>query len=206
MRFGPVRRQRAHSLRCLPGRLSHVWVRDADVVQLCLYSGELSPRERERRVERYRLLVGGHRFMECLRRLVGAHPPRRSLPPQERFVGRKAPSRFHLQLASGAIGEGHVECLGHLSRDIGLHLEHVGDRGVERSSPAALRSVARPHVDQLRRHVYPARARSPLFPLDGASEQVVHPQLTGDLLLGLLGFLVLVGAATGDDLEALDLR
>ena len=95
-----------------------------------------------------------------LRRLVGAHPLRRSLAPQEGVVGRKAPGRLHRQLASGAVAERHVERLGHLSRDVGLHLEHVGHRGIEWLSPAVFRRVARAHVDQLRRYLYPARASS----------------------------------------------
>ena len=57
-----------------------------------------------------------------------------------------------------AVPERHVQGLRHLARDVGLHLEHVGQRGVELLPPAGLGRVTPAHVHQLRGHPDPARA------------------------------------------------
>ena len=76
-----------------------------------------------------------------LGRVQRAHPLRGLLAPQECVVGGKAPRRpvasSRLALSPSATSER----LRHLAGDLGLHLEHVGHRRVERLLP--LRSAAR---------------------------------------------------------------
>ena len=94
--------------------------------------------------------------------------------------------------------ERHVERLRHLSRHVGLHLEHVRERRVEWLLPLGR---AGRDLDQLRAHPDVAAARG-LFPAHRAGEEIIHPELPADLLRALRRLLVLVRAAAGGDLEA----
>jgi hypothetical protein len=101
--------------------------------------------------------------------------------------------------------ERHVQRLRHPARNVGLHLEHVGHRGVELLPPVGLRRRTRAHVNQFRGHPDSAHAARRLGPLHRGGEEILRFQLAGDLLRRLLSLAVLVGAAPGDDGEARDL-
>ena len=121
---------------------------------------------------------------------------------EKRVVGLEARRRPGHQLGPHAVGQGQVQRVRHLGRDVGLHLEHVGERRVELLAPAGARRLPRPGVHQLRRHAHPAGGARRLLPTHRAGEQVVRSQLARDLRRPLRRPAVLVGAAAGDDLEA----
>ena len=119
-------------------------------------------------------------------------------------VGREALGRPRREVLPGAVGEGEVELPRHPPRDVGLHLEHVGERGVERLLPLGGRGRSRRHLYQLGDHPDPALPGRTLLPANLPDQQILHAQLLGDLLRRLGGVLVLSGAAARDDLEALE--
>ena len=122
------------------------------------------------------------------------------------IVGGQVRGRLGRQLVPRTVAQRHVKGARHLGRDVGLHLEDIGEGRVERLLPLAGRSGAGLDLHEFGAHPDPARASRRLFPLDGGGEQVVGPQLAGDLL-GRLGRLaVLVGAGPRDHREPRDLR
>ena len=145
MTLGPGGGERQRPLGGAAGRLGPGRGGRATVVQRRLRPGELRPRLDKGRIERHRLLVGGNRLAET-RRVERAHPLRGGLAPQEGIVGGQALRRLRRQLVFGAVPERHVQRLRHLARDVGLHLEHVGHRGVESAAPSGLGARARAHV------------------------------------------------------------
>jgi hypothetical protein len=64
--------------------------------------------------------------------------------------GGQVPGGTVLERLLLAASDRHVERVRHLARDVGLDLEHVGERGVERLLPLG---VGAAHLDQLGTHL-----------------------------------------------------
>jgi hypothetical protein len=132
-------------------------------------------------------------------------PETRLHPARKRLIGGQALGRLRCQLLFGAIPKRHIQCLHHLARQCPIA------PGIRRSSRhrTAAPSGSAPHARRVRPPV-PGVTRTRLAPpatfshWTGGGEQVVHPQLAGDLLLVLRRPLVFVRAAPGDDGEAPD--
>ena len=189
--------RRAASAHCRSGR--------ANAVQRACARASCAHASDKGRIQRHRLLVGGNRLAET-RRVERAHPLRGGLAPQEGIVGGQVLGGLRRQLVFDAVPQRHVQRLRHLSRDVGLHLEHVGQRGIESLLPLRRGGRARCDPDQLGADPYPAGPIRVLLPADGAGQQVLGPQLACDLLRGLARPSVLVRAGPGNDGEARELR
>ena len=103
--------------------------RRAVSVQGGVGSGELGPGLDEGRVESHGLLVVGHSSSEAQR--ITHHALRHLLTVQERVVGGEIGRGPLGELLLGCSAKRYVERLGNAGRDVGLHLEHVRELGVE---------------------------------------------------------------------------
>ena len=121
-------------------------------------------------------------------------------------IGRQVRGRLGRELVAHAVAQRHVERTGHLRRDVGLHLEDVGERRVERLLPLGGRRGPGLDPNELGADPHPARPAGRLLPPHRGGEQVVGPELAGDLLRRLGRLAVLVRAGPRDDGEPGDLR
>ena len=97
-----------------------------------------------------------------------------------------------MELATSRLGQGHIERQRHPPGHVRLHLEHVGDGGVERLLPARLAGGSN---DQLRAHLDPSGALFAPVPANGAGQQIADTELLAELPRRLLGAVVLARAA-----------
>ena len=149
-------------------------------------------------VERHRLLVSGDRPAEA-RGISSAHPLRRRLAAQEGVVGCEVLRRLLRQLPLRAVAQRHIERLRHSTGNVGLDLEHVGERRIEGCLP--LRCPGR-DLHQLRAHVNAARCAGALLPPHSARQEILHTELLPDLLGRLRCPLIPNGAAARCHLQA----
>ena len=203
--FGPVRAERLRPVRRLPGLRRQLGRRRAVEIQDRVRAGELGPGRDEPRVQGDRLLVEADGPAQA-RGIRHGHALRGGLAFEIGVVGRQVLGRLGRELVAHAVAQGHVERTGHFRRDVGLHLEDVGERRVERLLPLGGRRGPGLDPDQLGTHPHPARAARRLLPLHRGGEQVVGPQLAGDLLRRLGGVAVFVRAGPRDDREPRHLR
>ena len=157
---------------------------------------QLGPGLDEARVEGDGLLVEGDRRSERHEVRV-THALRLGFPLEEGVVGRGVAGGPLRQRGALRRAQRHVQRLGHLAGHVGLDLEHVGERGVERLLPLGR---AGRDLDQLGTHPHVVAAGA-LLPPNRAGQQPVHPELAADLLGRLGGLLVLGRAAAGGHLE-----
>ena len=122
------------------------------------------------------------------------------------IIGRQVRGRLGRELVAHAVAQRRVERTGHLRRDVGLHLEDVRERRVERLLPLGGRRGPGLDPDELGTDPHPARPAGRLLPLHRGGEQVIGPELAGDLLRRLGRLAVFVRAGPRDDGEPRDLR
>ena len=190
-----VQRQRPLGGGARPVR--HRWRWRAVAVQVRVGARQRRPRRHEARIECHRLLEVPDGLAQLSRtvaeRALG-------LAFEVRVVRRQVPRRTVLEHLLLPAADRHVERLRHPAGDVRLHLEHVGERRVERLLPPG---VGRGHVDQLGAHLHPARrAGRALLPAHLAHQQVVHAQLAPDLPRRLGGAPILRRAVRADDPHA----
>jgi hypothetical protein len=119
--------------------------------------------------------------------------------PEEGVVGGQVRRRPLVELLPLARAERHAKRLGDARGHVGLHLEDVGECGVEGLLPLGRGGA---HLDQLGPHFDPVlSALAPLLPAHLAHEEVVDAEFPPDLLRALRRPLVLARAAGGRDLE-----
>jgi hypothetical protein len=123
--------------------------------------------------------------------------------PQKGIVRRQVFGRSLGDALPLAGTERHAERPGYLLGYSRLHLEHVGEGGVERLLPG--RGAGR-DLHQLRAYLHPTPAARVAVPPYCAGEQVAHAQLAADLGQGLGRAAVLIRAGAGDDLHPLESR
>ena len=183
-----------------PGRVGAGRVRRDVVVVESRAPGELGPGQREGGVERHRLLVVRDRAPKARR--IGDHEALGRLAFEERVVRRQvarsaarsasasAPSPS-ATFSADATWPAMSACTWNTSVIAAsngcCHLVRGAWPGVTSTSSGLTRTRLVPSGQ--------------LLPLHRGREQVVRPQLAGDLLRRLGGAAVLVGAAAGDDLQ-----
>jgi hypothetical protein len=132
-----------------------------------------------------------------------AREPETPSPRRKGLVGLQVLRRLVGEplLLGGA--ERDSELLRDARRDVGLHLEDVGQRRVEGLLPPRGGRTVGADLDELRAHLHAvARAAFLLLPADGGGQEVVRGELLRDLLRRLGRLLVGSGAAARDHLEA----
>ena len=159
---GPVGAERLGPLRRLAGLRRQLGRGRAVDVEQRARPGELGPGRTKRRVERHRLLVEADGRPQTRRKSLTPIDLRSGLAFQEGVVRRQVAGRLRRQVAARcwhpAPRRAHwATC----RRDVGLDLEHVGERGIERFLPPRARRGARPHVHQLGTHPHPAPPPAP---------------------------------------------
>ena len=165
---------------------------------------EMRPRLGKGRVERDGLLVIRDRALQ--RVCVCDDETLRRLTLQIGIVRGEIRRRLLSERLSLPAAERNIERARDLIRDVRLHLEDIGDRGIEGLLP--FRSGRMPFADvhQLGAHAHAARAVRALLPLHGCGEQVVGAELACDLLRRLRRVAVLGRAAARDHLDRAQLR
>src|SRR4029077_16716887 len=156
------------------------------------------------RVERHRLLVEAYGAPQT-RWINHGHALRGGLALQEGVVRSQVPGWLGCQVAARTVAQGYVERACHLARDVGLHLEDIRERGVERLLPLGAGCMPRGEIHQFGTHAYAADPAWHLLPPHGSRQQIAYPELAGDLRRRLPCVSVLVGAAPGDDLNTREL-
>ena len=192
----------ARALGGEPRLLAQRGVRHAVGVERAPGAGELSPGLHEGGVEADRALVVPDGAPEA--GLIRPHPLCRRLAFEELVVGDEALGGLGAEHATGAVGQRHAQRVGHLGGDVGLHLEDIGERGVELLRPAGAGRLTRARVHQLGCDADAAPAGG-LLPADGAREEIVGAELVGDGGGPLGRPAVLERAAARDHLEPADL-